>query len=481
MTIGPRPVHNVTIIGGGFSGALAAIKLINAATQPLLVRVIEPRTELGRGLAYSTRQSSHLVNGPAKLFGLHPDQPDHFARWLTDYGTTWGWRDPQEADYANAFAPRWVLGLYVQAELAAAMAQAAHGVSLEHVVGEARDVWRNGDALSVALSDGRVLVADHVVLALGVFQARPQFADDPSLLQSGRYVEDPWNAQAYNAVPPEGDVALIGSGLTMLDAVVTLERHGFRGRYHVISRRGLLVQPRREVAPWRDFLAEGGLPRTVVALLQRIRHELAVVRQSGADWQSLVAAVRPHVGALWQGADETQRHRFLRHLRPFWENAMHRSPGPSARLLDEVREAGRFIHRAARVRDLQFEPNGRVAVALQPRGSDVRVAVTVDTVINCTGAHYEWAQAHDRPLVTNLLRRGLVRPGPLAFGIDADQHAAAIERDGAVSDQLSAIGPPLRGTRWESSTNVELLQQAIALAERLAAAVPVPAETVAAA
>ncbi|HKU98524.1 MAG TPA: FAD/NAD(P)-binding protein [Vineibacter sp.] len=481
MTIRPRSAHTVSIIGGGFSGTLAAIKLINAATQPLLVRIIEPRTELGRGLAYSTRQAAHLVNGPAKLFGLHPDQPDHFARWLADYGASWGWRDPLDADYANAFAPRWVLGLYVQAELAAAVAQAAPGVSLEHIVGEARDVWRNGDALSIALGDGRVLVADHVVLALGVFQAQPEFSGDPSLLQSGRYIEDPWNIPAYDAVPPQGDVALIGSGLTMLDAVVTLERRGFRGRYHAISRRGLLVQPRREVSPWRDFLAEGDLPRTAVGLLRRIRVERTSVRQAGADWQSLIAAIRPHVGALWQGADETERSRFLRHLRPFWENAMHRAPGPSARLLDDVRAAGRFVHRAARVQDLQFEPSGRVAVALRPRGSDVRVALTVDTVINCTGAHYEWSQAGRRPLVANLLRRGLVRPGPLAFGIDADPHAAVVERDGAASDRLSAIGPPLRGSRWESSTNVELLQQAIALATRLNDSIVAPAEAVAAA
>lgn len=58
MTVRPRSVHNVSIIGGGFAGTLAAIKLIRAATQPLLVRIIEPRTQLGRGLAYSDQLSA---------------------------------------------------------------------------------------------------------------------------------------------------------------------------------------------------------------------------------------------------------------------------------------------------------------------------------------------------------------------------------------------------------------------------------------
>jgi uncharacterized NAD(P)/FAD-binding protein YdhS len=34
---------------------------------------------LGSGLAYSTREGAHLMNGPAKLFSLHPERPEHFV------------------------------------------------------------------------------------------------------------------------------------------------------------------------------------------------------------------------------------------------------------------------------------------------------------------------------------------------------------------------------------------------------------------
>ncbi|MGD0109482.1 MAG: FAD/NAD(P)-binding protein, partial [Rhodopila sp.] len=105
----------IVIIGGGFSGTLTAIRLLDGATEPLAIKVIEARVDLGRGLAYSARDPAHLTNGPAKVFSLYPDRPDHFARYLARYGRDWGWRDPQSPDHANAHTPRWVYGDYVRA------------------------------------------------------------------------------------------------------------------------------------------------------------------------------------------------------------------------------------------------------------------------------------------------------------------------------------------------------------------------------
>src|ERR1700736_252398 len=72
----------IVIVGGGLSGTALAIKLLRNATQPLAIRLVEPAAEPGRGLAYSTQEHAHLVNGPALLFTLYPDDPEHFSRWL---------------------------------------------------------------------------------------------------------------------------------------------------------------------------------------------------------------------------------------------------------------------------------------------------------------------------------------------------------------------------------------------------------------
>ena len=75
----------VTVIGGGYSGTATAIKLMANATGPLRIGIVEPRTELGRGLAYSTREAAHLMNGPAKTFTLNLSNP---SGGLTLGGTT---------------------------------------------------------------------------------------------------------------------------------------------------------------------------------------------------------------------------------------------------------------------------------------------------------------------------------------------------------------------------------------------------------
>jgi uncharacterized NAD(P)/FAD-binding protein YdhS len=135
-------------------------------------------------------------------------------------------------------------------------------------------------------------------------------------------------------------------------------------------------------------------------------------------------------------------------------------------LLERGRVEGWFAHRAGRIVALEPEADGRVTVLLRGRRQAEIETLVVDAVVNCTGVTHDWSRAHN-PLMTNLLAAGAVRPGPLSFGIDADWQHAVIGRDGVVTHDISAIGHALRGVRWESSTLVELLQQASQFGNRL--------------
>ena len=54
---------HIAIIGGGASGALAALHLARALpVGSAEIIVIEPAEEIGRGLAYSTDDPGHLLN-----------------------------------------------------------------------------------------------------------------------------------------------------------------------------------------------------------------------------------------------------------------------------------------------------------------------------------------------------------------------------------------------------------------------------------
>ena len=73
----------IAIIGGGFSGAAVAFHLLRQSPAgSAQVVVIEPRSDLGRGLAYSTPDPAHRLNVPVRRMTLISDQPDHFHDWL---------------------------------------------------------------------------------------------------------------------------------------------------------------------------------------------------------------------------------------------------------------------------------------------------------------------------------------------------------------------------------------------------------------
>jgi uncharacterized NAD(P)/FAD-binding protein YdhS len=87
-------------------------------------------------------------------------------------------------------------------------------------------------------------------------------------------------------------------------------------------------------------------------------------------------------------------------------------------------------------------------------------------VVNCTGPSYDVSRRRER-LVADLLRRGLVRPGPHRLGLDVTPDGAVLDRLGRPSPVLFTLGPLCRGRRWETTAVPEIRDQAAHLATRL--------------
>lgn len=456
------PSSRIVIIGGGLAGALAAIKIIDATTAPLDVTIVEERAELGRGIAYSAEDLDHIVNGPARIFSLHLDDPDHFTRWLAANPTRRAWAPPQGTALADSFPPRLLYGDYVQDELSRAVSQASGRVTFAHERDRAVDLVSVADGQRVLLASGRGLEADQVVLATGLFTSDRAIQVDERLRQDGRYVADIWQPDALQGGEAGERVLLLGTSLTSLDALITLEKKGYGGRYIAISRRGLLLKERREVEPWPAFLDPAALPRSASALLHIVRRELKAIRAAGADWQRIAPAIKAFLPELWATADDAERRRFARHLRVFWDVTLHRTAPPAYAWLSRVAREGRFEQRKGRVLALSAAGD-KVEVTFRPRGAAQTETLLVDRVVNGLGHEFDWRRVSD-PLVRNLLARDLVRPHPTGYGIAADPASGAVlERGGRVSQTLFAVGHPLRGASWESSAIPEQLAGATAL------------------
>ena len=105
----------IVIVGGGFSGISVAIQLLReprrAASRVVLV---EPRAELGAGVAYATRDYPYPLNVAAGQMSLDGTQPDDFLEFVRSQGIRAA---------AGDYLPRQVYGEYLRARFDAAAAQ----------------------------------------------------------------------------------------------------------------------------------------------------------------------------------------------------------------------------------------------------------------------------------------------------------------------------------------------------------------------
>lgn len=454
--------HTILIIGGGFAGAALAIRLLDQTDTKLRIVIAEPRPEIGRGVAYSTTETVHLVNGPASHFSLYDDDPEHLANWTRAHGTDGDWTPP-EGDLMPVFIPRRVFGRYVIEELARATEAAAGRATVEHLRSRIVSLSPDSGTIIARAEDGRRIVADQAVLATGVF---PFAKGSTGIPDHPRHVSNPWDPKALDRLTGARDVLLIGASLSMIDMVASLESRGFQGRYHVISRRGHLIEDRRDPGAEPDILDPENLPRSTRDLLAQVAAARRRVLARGDDWQMLTAGLRDHIRPLWDKASDAERRRFARHLRALWDVTLHLAAPPAFAAMAAARDQGRFGARAARLMGVEIEGD-RLTATLRPRGSTRTETLTVDGIVDCRGhQEHDWRRI-EAPLVKQLLAIGLVRPHATGFGIDATAQGEVIGRDGQPRDDLFAIGHPLRGVSWESSSINEQLTQATALSRVL--------------
>jgi uncharacterized NAD(P)/FAD-binding protein YdhS len=460
----------VAIIGGGFTGATLAARLLQKAGGTISILLIERNARPGRGVAYSTPCAEHLLNVRAKNMSAHADDPEHLLRWARrnyDPGVT-----------PDDYLPRTVYGQYVASLLQQEIER--HPGQLEHVQDEAVAVTRFGDTAEIRLRSGRALFADKVVIALGNFPP-----GDPRLPgrtpHSLRYVSNPWtpNLSTLNlgkstslnpCVPgdaaPDKDILLVGSGLTSVDVAITLREQGFRGIIHILSRRGLLPQTHKATAPWPAFLEhDDPSPRNIRALLRLIRTQIKSAEKAGVGWQAVIDSIRPFTQEIWQSLSLKERRRFIRFLRPYWDVHRHRiAPAIGARISSQIEDGQIKIH-AGRIKAYAEDFDG-VDVSYRDRESGQLETLRVDQVINCTGPESDCRRVDD-PFLRNLMRQKLARPDSLFLGLDVSSDGALIDAQGTASNLLYAIGPVRKGSLWETIAVPELREQILDLSKVL--------------
>jgi uncharacterized NAD(P)/FAD-binding protein YdhS len=450
-------MKKVVVIGGGFSGVVTAVNLARLTETALSVTILNTRHPLGRGVAYGTRRPEHLLNVVARNMSALADQPDHFVEWLATRSDFLG---VPTAELREQFVPRRVYGDYLQSLLfwyARALADGKK-VRIDWHEAEATDVVPGGERVTVRASGGLALEADKVVLATG----NPPPADLPGIgIDHARYFRDPWGYWEARLPDHREDVALLGTGLTMVDAFLTLAALGWQGKVYALSRNGLLPMSHFKGQDYPAFPGHDPTGMGLGQMLVLFETHCRELRERGQNPATLVDKMRPYTQRVWQSFSLADKALFLRDHRTRWNVARHRVPETAFRQVAEALAAGRLEVVAGRIASLSpCEPGLRVVTC----GAGGERELRVGAVVNCTGPA-EDPEVSSPELYRNLMERGLVSPDEVDLGIVATADFAAVERSGARSKWLMVLGPPLKGMLWETTAVPELRAQAFRVAE----------------
>ena len=353
--------------------------------------MIDGSGQAGVGIAYSTTEPAHLLNVPADGMSAWAGDPDHFAKVFE-----------AEGGDRSGFAQRRMFGRYLRAMLDDAVASGCVEVREAKAVSATRDAgsWQ------VRFEDSSSIGATALVLATG--------NQEPHSLRAfagveQRLIANPWGAEARGAVQDlaasSESALLVGTSLTMIDLVLSLDAAGHHGRIVALSRRGQVPRGHADYDPV-SVAAEDVPCGSVRELTRWLRRRSAEI-----GWRAAIDGLRPHSHPLWQSLGAEQQRRFLRHARPWWDVHRHRIAPEVAATVARLIAEGRLEIIAGRImsaRDL----SGGIEVQYRRRGSQQPQTEIFAYAFNCTGPLHSMQDTKD-PLLRSLLDADQVRPDPI--------------------------------------------------------------------
>jgi uncharacterized NAD(P)/FAD-binding protein YdhS len=425
----------VAVIGGGASGVLTAVQLLDALPNGHIY-LIERSGQVGRGIAYGACNEGHLLNVRAANMSYAQDDPSHFVRWLTARGLA-------DSSVGSQFVPRKLYGRYLFDVLK--RAESASTSQLTVITDEAVSLTET-ESLRLGFQNQEDLEVDHIVFAMGNLPTRlPR-----PLTASPRVVEDPWAKDALLPIPPSADVLIVGTSLTMVDTVLSLGAQGHTGKIFARSRHGLLSKAHAPVDPVRIDIDDAN---------DLISCVIGAIRDSGECWRGVVDGLRPRTVEIWQRLSWKQRGQFRKRLQVFWDVHRHRIPESVAAKLMSMSATGQLDIGKGRLCSVSAQQERLKVQLIGPEGKD---EILVDWIINCTGPSPDLRSAK-LPLLETAVEAGVAEYDPLGLGLMVKDCGQS-----AFSESVWALGPMCRGCRLETTAIPEIRNQAKCIAERIA-------------
>ncbi|TJX36226.1 MAG: FAD-dependent oxidoreductase, partial [Mesorhizobium sp.] len=219
----------------------------------------------------STLLSAHVLNVSAAGMSAYADDPGNFWRWLLERGLA----TPEQAP---VYAPRSLYARYLKELLDDLETRERETRRLRLIREESLSISPTASGVEVALANGTSVVAHLAVLATGHDEQPAQ----------GHAIR--MGSEADTALDPDSRIVVLGTGLSMVDAFLSLEQRGHRGDIIAVSRRGLLPSPHRKGNPIKLDVADIPLGTQLSYFVGWFRDLIRENQKAGVDWRDVVDA-----------------------------------------------------------------------------------------------------------------------------------------------------------------------------------------------
>ncbi len=452
----------ITIVGGGFCGCNILIQLIKQSGIPIHIVLVNKEYPVSKGLAFSSYNSEHVLNVPAAKMSAVADDPDNFLDWIRS--------KPEYSKYSGEdlngnFLPRNIYGHYLEDLFNTSIRNLPDNITLEIINDEVVDIIPFDSRSKVILKNNKSIEADRIVLALGNFNPDNLKINNKIFYDSKKYFQNPWQENAVEGISDKDNVLILGTGLTMVDIVLSLMNKPFTGKIYAISTKGFFPLSHKKREPYTDILKEIHPPYEILNLYNTFRKHIKTVLAKGITGEAVVDAIRPRTQEIWMSLSLNDKIRFMGHIRHLWGVARHRLPKEIFDMMQKKIQEGSLEIIGGRLQDLN-EKNDSIYVTFKERKSQKNREVIVNRVINCTGPATDLEKI-DQPLIRNLLSRGMITNDEMKLGLNALPDGTVIQKDNSLSPMLFAMGSMLKGILWETTAVPELRVQSKNLASEL--------------
>jgi uncharacterized NAD(P)/FAD-binding protein YdhS len=449
-------MQTIIIVGGGLSSRLLSLNLMRLSRKRKITIVIIEKNRLDRlGDAFSTGEDYHLLNVTVNKVSNYPDEPNHFLHWLIR----------EEYNYnENSYVSRKIYKKYVKAIFENECRSQSQNINIILVNGQVTQI--NVHEKFVVVDRMKLIKGDKVVLAIGNFKPSEIHLDNNTYLNNQGYHPSAWDDGLYDNFDEDEPILIIGSGLTMVDVLLSLNARNHRGKIIVISAHGYLPVSHTFHTGYTSYYNEISNAENLLEIFRIVRMHIQKAALSNIAWHAVIDALREDTQKIWGKLNSNDKKSFFEHLRHIWGVARHRMPPENAAVITDLFNAKRVILSAGRITKITSIDNKRFSVLYRERTTGKIISETVSHIINCMGPAANLKNIKD-PLLCSLFSDSICDSDTLGLGINSLADGTVIDRNGNFSDYLFVLGPPARGVLWESTAVPEIRIQSCEIAKLL--------------